>query len=73
MILNHFTSYHKLFVSCQILYDIDIFDIKDYPKAYAKYMNEITLPLHTLLSDEDVDYVIESFKNSVQEVMTDVD
>lgn len=44
------------------------FDIKDYPKAYAKYVNEITLPLHTLLSDEDVDYVTESFISSVEEV-----
>ena len=33
------------------------FDIKDYPNAYKQYENEITLPLHTLLSDEDVVYV----------------
>ena len=33
------------------------FDIKDYPNAYKQYENEITLPLHTLLSDEDVEYV----------------
>lgn len=45
------------------------FDIKDYPKAYEKYRNEITLPLHTLLSDEEVDYVIETFKKSVEEVV----
>ena len=31
------------------------FDIKDYPSAYRQYANEITLPLHTLLSDEDVE------------------
>ena len=36
------------------------FDIKDYPNAFDMYKNEITLPLHTLLSDEDVEYVIES-------------
>lgn len=41
------------------------FDIKDYPNAYDFYQNEITLPLHTLLSDEDVDYVIENFKISI--------
>ena len=35
------------------------FDIKDYPNAYRMYENEITLPLHTLLSDEDVQYVID--------------
>ncbi len=33
-------------------------DIKDYPNAYDYYRNEITLPLHTNLTDEDVDYVI---------------
>lgn len=34
------------------------FDIKNYPNAYAMYENEITLPLHTKLSDNEVDYVI---------------
>lgn len=34
------------------------FSIEDYPNAYHQYSNEITLPLHTCLSDEDVDYVI---------------
>lgn len=37
------------------------FDIKDFPNAYRMYAGEITLPMHTLLSDEDVDYVIETF------------
>lgn len=37
------------------------FDIADYPNAYNKYRNEITLPLHTCLTDEQVDYVIENF------------
>ena len=37
------------------------FDIKDYPNAYEMYHNEITLPLHTRLTDEDVKYVIENF------------
>lgn len=36
------------------------FDIKDYPNAYAMYENEITLPLHTKLSDDEVDYVIDN-------------
>ncbi len=49
------------------------FDIKDYPKAYERYKNEITLPLHTLLTDEEVEYVIDTFKISVREVMTDVE
>lgn len=38
------------------------FDIKDYPNAYHMFENEITLPLHTKLSDEDVEYIIKSFK-----------
>lgn len=42
-------------------------DIKDFPNAYAYYENLITLPLHTKLSDEDVDYVIENFKDIVKE------
>ena len=37
------------------------FDIKDYPNAYAFYCNEITLPLHTRLTDEEVAYVIECY------------
>ena len=37
------------------------FDIKDYPNAYHLFENEVTLPLHTCLSDEDVDYVISNF------------
>ena len=42
-------------------------DIKDFPNAYAYYENLITLPLHTKLTDEDVEYVIESFKDVVKE------
>lgn len=37
------------------------FDIKNYPNAYRQFENEMTLPLHTCLSDEDVDYIIEKF------------
>ena len=37
------------------------FDIADYPNAYDMYHNEITLPLNTRMTDEDVDYVIENF------------
>ena len=44
------------------------FDIKDYPNAYAQFANEMTLPLHTLLTDEDVEYVVECFK-AVQKEM----
>ena len=45
------------------------FDINDYPKAYEKYRNEITLPLHTLLTDEEVEYVIHAFISSAEEVL----
>ena len=37
------------------------FDIKDYPNAYRQFENEVTLPLHTCLTDEDVEYVIRNF------------
>ena len=40
-------------------------DIKDFPNAYDYYVNLITLPLHTKLTDEDVDYVISNFKEVV--------
>lgn len=40
-------------------------DIKDFPNTYDYYHNLITLPLHTLLSDEDVDYVCETVKNVI--------
>ena len=56
--LPMFTAYKKLG-----------FDIKDYPNAFDMYKNEITLPLHTSLSDEDISYVIDSYKNVVGEVV----
>ena len=43
------------------------FDIKDYPNAYNRYKNEITLPLHTCLTDEEVAYIIDCFKNALKE------
>ena len=45
------------------------FDIENYPNAYNYYVKEITLPLHTRLSDEDVDVIIENFKEIVEEVV----
>ena len=44
-------------------------DIKDFPNAHAYYENLITLPLHTLLSDDDVEYVVENYKNIVKEYL----
>lgn len=43
------------------------FDIKDYPNAYAHFAQEITLPLHTCLTDEQVGYVIENFTEILRE------
>ena len=45
------------------------FDIENYPNAYNYYVKEITLPLHTRLSNEDVDVIIENFKEIVEEVV----
>ena len=44
-------------------------DIKDFPNAYNYYSDLITLPLHTKLSDSDVDYVIENFREVVGEYL----
>ncbi len=41
-------------------------DIKDFPNAYSYYENLITLPLHTLLTDEDVEYVCKALQNAVE-------
>jgi len=41
------------------------FDIKDYPNAFNTYKNEVTLPLHTLLSNEDVEYVSKKIKEII--------
>lgn len=43
------------------------FEISDYPNAYAQYQNEITLPLHTLLTDEEVEYVISNYADIIKE------
>ncbi len=43
------------------------FDIKDYPNAYAQYANEITLPLFSRLTDEEVDYIIDNYTDVIKE------
>ena len=45
------------------------FDIADFPNAYAQYENEITLPLHTRLTDEEVRYVIENYVDILKEYL----
>ncbi len=43
------------------------FDIRNYPNSFAQYRNEITLPLHTLLEDEQVEYVVDELKEILGE------
>ena len=42
-------------------------NIKDFPNAYDYFHNLISLPLHTCLSDEDVDYVVDCFKKVIKQ------
>ncbi|HOJ48256.1 MAG TPA: DegT/DnrJ/EryC1/StrS family aminotransferase [Bacillota bacterium] len=45
------------------------FDIKDFPNAYNQYKNEITLPTHTLMTEEDVEFVAQTFQNILKDVL----
>ncbi len=45
------------------------FDIDDYPNAYNQYASEITLPLHTMLGDDDVEYVCDNYKSVLGKVL----
>ncbi len=45
------------------------FDIQDYPNSYRQYANEITLPLHTQLSDDDIEYISAIFSTIINEVV----
>lgn len=45
------------------------FNINDYPNAYNQFKNEVTLPLHTCLSDEDVEYVIKCVRKVVKHLL----
>ncbi|MEB6548872.1 DegT/DnrJ/EryC1/StrS family aminotransferase [Heyndrickxia sporothermodurans] len=42
------------------------FDVRDYPNSYSQYVNEITLPLHTLLSDDDIAYICTNLQRSLE-------
>lgn len=44
------------------------FDIKDFPNAYNMHKNQLTLPLNTVLSDDDVDYIIKAFKSCIESI-----
>jgi dTDP-4-amino-4,6-dideoxygalactose transaminase len=43
------------------------FDIKEYPNAYEMFANEVTLPLHTGLTDDQVSYVIDNYLKVIKE------
>ena len=45
------------------------FDIRNYPNAHAMFENEITLPLHTLLTDEQVAYVTEQYTRILKDYL----
>lgn len=63
------TNVHYKPLPMMTAYKVYGWDIKDFPNAYAYYENLITLPLHTLLSDDDVEYVVENYKNIVKEYL----
>lgn len=44
------------------------FDINEFPNAYGHYRNEITLPLHTLLTEEETDYIVEQYSRAIKEL-----
>ena len=62
------TNVHYKPLPMMTAYRVLGWDIKDFPNAYAYYENLLTLPLHTLLTDEDVDRVCETLKSVVAEV-----
>ena len=45
------------------------FKMEDYPNAYCFFENEVTLPLHGLLSDEYIDYIVQNYLEVIQEVL----
>ncbi len=68
---------NELGVSCNVHYKVLPlhtaykaigYDIEGFPNSYMRYLNEITLPLHTLLSDDDVEYVIKCYSQTLSEL-----
>ncbi|MBQ1252092.1 MAG: DegT/DnrJ/EryC1/StrS family aminotransferase, partial [Firmicutes bacterium] len=45
------------------------FEIEDYPNAYAQYVNEISLPLFSKITDEQAEYVIDNFVKILKEYL----
>jgi dTDP-4-amino-4,6-dideoxygalactose transaminase len=44
------------------------FRIEDFPNAFAQYQNEITMPLHTLMDEEQIDYVCSSYSKAIRTI-----
>lgn len=63
------TNVHYKPLPMMTAYKAKGWDIKDFPNAFDYYSNLITLPLHTKLSDEDVEYVIENYREVVGEYL----
>lgn len=60
------TNVHYKPLPMMTAYKVLGFDIKDYPNAYHLFENEITLPLHTCLTDEDVEYITTNFVDIIK-------
>ena len=60
------TNVHYKPLPMMTAYKSDTVNIRDYPNSYDYYHNLITLPFHTLLSDDDVEYVCETLKTVVK-------
>ncbi len=63
------TNVHYKPLPMMTAYSLLGWNIKDFLNSYTYYENLITLPLHTLLTDEDVDYICESFKKVVMDTL----
>ena len=62
------TNVHYKPLPMMTAYKVLGYDIKDYPNAYEQYHNEITLPLHTRLTDGDVEYILDNYTDIISKL-----
>lgn len=62
------TNVHYKPLPMMTAYKVLGYDIKDYPNAYEQYQNEITLPLHTRLTDGDVEYILDNYTDIISKL-----
>ena len=62
------TNVHYKPLPMMTAYKNDGWDVKDFPNSYAYYENLLSLPLHTLLSNDEVDYVCESLQKTMKTI-----